>query len=235
MNLIIDIGNTFVKYAVFSNNDIIYFLKDKDFDNDIANQVIKDYKVSSCIISSVREKISYNLKTSSVFELSHKTKIPFNIIYSNKETLGADRIAAIVGATELHRNNNILIIDAGTCITFDYIDNNSNYRGGRISPGIMLRYRSLFDYTSKLPFLEKNKDYDFLGMNTKNCIISGVQNGIVSEIQEIINVIKKENDDLLVIITGGDAFFFEKEFKNTIFADEHLLIKGLNRILEYNA
>ena len=127
-----------------------------------------------------------------------------------------------------------MVIDAGTCITFDFIDLNNIYVGGRISPGIEMRYKALFNQTHNLPRLSLNEEFNFMGNSTKESIVSGVQNGVLSEVNLIISKLKKENKDLIVIVTGGDTFFFENALKNSIFADENFVLKGLNEILKYN-
>ena len=134
----------------------------------------------------------------------------------------------------MYPNENVLIVDAGTCITFDFIDLNNIYVGGRISPGVEMRYKALFNQTNNLPKLSFNEDFNFLGNSTKESMISGVQNGVLSEVSLIISKLKKESEDLIVIVTGGDTFFFENALKNSIFADEYFVLKGLNEILKYN-
>ena len=134
----------------------------------------------------------------------------------------------------MYPNENVLIVDAGTCITFDFIDLNNIYVGGRISPGVEMRYKALFNQTNNFPKLSFNEDFNFLGNSTKESMISGVQNGLLSEVSLIISKLKKESEDLIVIVTGGDTFFFENALKNSIFADEYFVLKGLNEILKYN-
>ena len=134
----------------------------------------------------------------------------------------------------MYPNENVLIVDAGTCITFDFIDLNNIYVGGRISPGVEMRYKALFNQTNNLPKLSFNEDFNFLGNSTKESMISGVQNGVLSEVSLIISKLKKESEDLIVIVTGGDTFFFENALKNSIFADEYFVLKGPNEILKYN-
>ena len=240
MNLTIDIGNTFVKYAVFDNDQIIYNEKSSDSEREIILNITQRYLIQSCIISSVRKKDSliklksYLPLNINVSQLSHKTKIPCVIKYNSPKTLGADRIANIVGANSLYPNKDILIIDTGSCITVDLIDSNGLYLGGRISPGLEMRYKSLHCFTSRLPELKIQNNFLYLGKDTHSSIVSGVQAGIVAEIDTIISYYKKENDDLFVIVTGGDLFFFENALKSTIFADQDLVLKGLNEILQYN-
>lgn len=233
MNLVIDIGNTLVKYAVFSGNEIIELKKIEIENEELIKNLLSEYKIKSIIISSVRKERDWNFNIRTIV-LSEKTKLPITLQYKTPQTLGNDRIANVVAVNSLYKNKNILVIDAGTCITFDFIDNNSCYHGGRISPGINMRYKSLNEFTSNLPKLSITKDFTLFGDNTNSSIITGVQMGVISEIEGFISDLKKEKEDLIVILTGGDAFFFEKYLKNGIFADPNLVLKGLNEILKYN-
>ena len=233
MRLIIDIGNTLVKYALFNNDKLLQLSKKNEVDHNYINQIISKNSVNSVIVSSVRKKIDWNVNTKLVV-LNHTTKLPITINYETPKTLGNDRIANVVAASVLYPNKNILVIDAGTCITFDLIDLNKVFLGGRISPGIEMRYKSLYEFTDNLPKITFHSEDYFIGKSTKESIISGVQQGVLSEIKLIISDLKKENEDLIVIVTGGDAFFFDKALKNSIFADQNLVLKGLNEILKYN-
>ena len=233
MRLIIDIGNTLVKYALFNNDKLLQLSKKNEVDHNYINQIISKNSVNSVIVSSVRKKIDWNVNTKLVV-LNHTTKLPITINYETPKTLGNDRIANVVAASVLYPNKNILVIDAGTCITFDLIDLNKVFLGGRISPGIEMRYKSLYEFTDNLPKITFHSENYFIGKSTKESIISGVQQGVLSETKLIISDLKKENEDLIVIVTGGDAFFFDKALKNSIFADQNLVLKGLNEILKYN-
>ena len=144
MRLVIDIGNTFVKYALFKNDKIIKFFKKSEVDFKLINATISKNKVNSTIVSSVRKRIDLKIK-SKFIDLSHKTKLPIKINYKTPKTIGNDRVANIVAASTLYPNKNVLIVDAGTCITFDFIDFNNTHIGGRISPGIEMRYEALFN------------------------------------------------------------------------------------------
>lgn len=234
MNLIIDIGNTLVKYAIFNEDLLIDIEKSSVVDFVLINQMISTKKVKSVIVSSVREETDWNLGVNPII-LSYKTNFPIKLNYHTPETLGNDRIANAVACSVLYPNKDVLVIDAGSCITMDFIDKNKVYQGGRISPGLKMRYRSLHEFTAKLPKLCINPESKVIGQNTNESIVSGVQQGVLSEVNTIIDDLKKENEDLFVIVTGGDTFFFEKELKNSIFADRNLVLKGLNEILKYNA
>ena len=233
MKLIIDIGNTLVKYAIFSSDEIVIIYKKNDVEISFMQELIQKHHVNDVIISSVRDKVDGDFGIKTLY-LNHLTPFPITINYETPETLGNDRIANIVAASVLYPNKNILIIDAGTCITIDFIDQNKEYQGGRISPGIEMRYKSLHKYTSNLPKLTISNTAQQIGKDTNSSIVSGVEKGVVAEIETIIDDFKNENEDLFVILTGGDTFFFENTLKNSIFADQNLVLKGLNEILKYN-
>lgn len=233
MKLIIDIGNTLVKYAIFSSDEIVIIYKKNDVEISFMQELIQKHNVNDVIISSVRDKVDGDFGIKTLY-LNHLTPFPITINYETPETLGNDRIANVVAASVLYPNKNILIIDAGTCITIDFIDQNKEYQGGRISPGIEMRYKSLHKYTSNLPKLTISNTAQQIGKDTNSSIVSGVEKGVVAEIETIIDDFKNENEDLFVIVTGGDTFFFENTLKNSIFADQNLVLKGLNEILKYN-
>ncbi|MBT7619486.1 MAG: type III pantothenate kinase, partial [Flavobacteriales bacterium] len=139
MNLIIDIGNTLVKYAVFNNDQLVEILKTSEIETGKVNTLIKEFDIKNVIISSVRKEMNWNLDVEMI-HLSHKTNLPINLNYKTPETLGRDRIANIVAVSEEYPNKNAVVIDAGTCITYDFINKNKEYLGGRISPGLEMRY-----------------------------------------------------------------------------------------------
>jgi len=233
MNLVIDIGNTLVKYAVFNDKKIIKFEKSDDFDTKIIDDLLQKHIIKNIIISSVRGKVTLK-RDLNITYLSESTKLPISMKYKTSHSLGKDRLAGVVAASVLYPNKNILIIDAGTCLTMDFIDKNKVYSGGRISPGVEMRYNSLNKLTKNLPKLTLNQSYSPIGVDTNSSIVSGVQNGIIAEAETIINDFREENENLFVILTGGDTIFFENALKNSIFADQNLVLKGLNEILKYN-
>lgn len=240
MNLIIDAGNTALKLAVFDKENIVFdenvpsgFLAEK------INSIFQLYpKISWAIVSSVSDiddKLIEMLTTlCKVHVLSHKSKIPFKNLYATSKTLGVDRIALASSAFYYNSNGNSLIIDAGTCITYDIINKYGKYLGGAISPGISMRYKAMHKQTSKLPLLQKKGPLDFIGDSTEASMHSGVVNGTCIEIDGIIEQYSSRFSDLTVILTGGDAQFLSNRLKNTIFADSKFLLCGLNHLLEYN-
>jgi type III pantothenate kinase len=166
--------------------------------------------------------------------LSANTPLPIENRYLTKETLGKDRIAAVVGAYDLYPNQNLLVIDAGTAITYDFINEKGQYLGGNISPGIEMRFKALNYYTGKLPRVQPKEWNKLYGSTTEEAILGGVLNGVVFEVDKTIESFKEFYKNLKVIITGGDAEFFDNKLKNSFFVNFNLLALGLNRILEYN-
>ena len=165
-----------------------------------------------------------------------ETKIPLTNLYQSASTLGSDRLAASVGAYFLYPNANVLVIDAGTCIKYNFTNSKNEYLGGGISPGIRMKLKALQTFTSKLPLVEANFSYnELVGNNTQNSILSGVLNGSVAEIDGIISQYKLQFTDIICILTGGDSEYLAKRLKNSIFAHQNLVIKGLNDILNYNS
>lgn len=246
MNIVIDIGNSYYKVAVFQNSEIVFFerlesAETNDFIVFINKIKILFPEVKNAILSSVKElDIEINKILTELFDLyinlNSETLIPIKIDYKTPLTLGKDRIAAVVGANEIFPENNVLVFDFGTALTIDFIDKNAEFKGGNISPGLEMRFKALNHFTDKLPKVSVNENFDgLLGNSTNNAILAGVRQGMIFEVMEYINVFTNEFADLKVIFTGGDNFFFANKLKSNIFADSQLVLKGLNRILEYNA
>lgn len=240
MNLVVDIGNTLVKFAVFDKTDIVF---DESFaPSEYATEVKKLFKqfpkIEMAIFSSVGSADKKYLEILTLFcqvhVLSHQSKVPFKNSYATPQTLGIDRIALATAAFYHAPHKNTLVIDAGTCITYDMVNDFDEYLGGAISPGIMMRYKAMHQQTSALPLLKRKAPLDFIGNSTESSMHSGVINGVCTEIDGIIAQYAKRFEDLTVILTGGDAHFLSKRLKNTIFADSKFLLKGLNYLLEYN-
>ena len=241
MNLIIDVGNTNVKFAIYENADLVYktSFELSEFKQHYVGLKKEFSQLTAAIISSVgrlskkQKELIYN--DFDVLELSYKTKLPFKNLYKTPKTLGADRIALVSASVKDFPNNNVLIIDAGTCITYDFITEENKYLGGAISPGIRLRYRALNNLTANLPLLETNQPKTIIGDSTEASIHSGVVYGVVKEIDGIIEQYVELYPDLTVILTGGDAKFLSNQLKNSIFANSNFLLEGLNYILDYNS
>ncbi|MFS4454783.1 type III pantothenate kinase [Maribacter sp. 2304DJ31-5] len=240
MNLIIDAGNSRIKLAVFQKNVI---LDDRVIDLNGFREGIKSIfesypKINCAIVSSVglltKAHVDMVRLYCKVHELSHASKIPFKNSYTSPQTLGVDRIALVTALYYQRAHSNNLVIDAGSCITYDIINDFDEYLGGAISPGVQMRYTAMNQQTSQLPLLEKTELMDYIGNSTENCMHSGVINGVCNEIDGAIAQYKSRFKDLTVILTGGDAQFLLERLKNTIFADSKFLLKGLNYLLEYN-
>ena len=239
MNLVVDIGNTRVKAAVFEGNKLVeLFVFDKKKIVSEIKKIVKKYSILDGIISNVAsfsEKKMLQLKKNVNFKVvSASSKIPFINLYKTPKTLGVDRIALVAGAVKKFPNTNVLIIDAGTCITFDFVNSKSEYLGGAISPGIKMRFRALNKFTANLPLVETIELNDFIGKNTEESIISGVLNGVKNEINGIIEDYYLKYLDLTVVLTGGDTNFLSKQLKSSIFANQNFLLQGLNEILKFN-
>ena len=237
LKLIIDIGNSAVKVALFKDK---WLLRTSEFTtcsiNNITNFLSQDV-VSKTILSSVKniDKQTHEvIRFYKAIVLDEKTPLPIKISYKTPDTLGKDRIAAIVAASSIYEDKNILVLDFGSCLTIDIINKEKEYIGGRISPGLMMRYNALHQFTDQLPLCQINNIEGFIGNDTISSINSGVQQGMISEVKEVIDTFRKENKDTVVILTGGDCFFFEKALKNSIFANPFLVMEGLNKILDYN-
>jgi type III pantothenate kinase len=191
--------------------------------------------IERAVISNVGE--AYRLEDTSypVLHLNHSTPLPFTIEYSTPKTLGLDRIALVAGAYAQFPNRDVLILDAGTCITYDFLDNSGAYQGGGISPGMEMRLRALPHFTARLPKVEAEADFALIGDSTHNSILSGTVGGFKREVEATIAEYKKRYPSLITIVTGGDLKLFDYLLKNSIFAAPNILVMGLNYILEYNA
>lgn len=237
MNILIDQGNSFCKIALYNNQKFeihivddlsVEFLKDLFLKYDIKKGIITTVKsIDSTVLIFLKKHLQLFI------ELSHDSNIPIKLKYETPETLGKDRIAAAVGAHTIFPDKNVLIIDMGTAITCDFIENNT-FLGGNISPGLKTRFKSLDKETNQLPLLNKKGETPFIGNSTSNAIISGVQSGIVFEVEGYIRYMNEKYNDFKIILTGGDSSFFEKLIKKTIFAESNLIFIGLNKIIEYN-
>lgn len=168
-------------------------------------------------------------------ELDHQTELPIENLYETPETLGKDRLAAAVGANELFPNQNLLIIDAGTAITYDLVSEKNEFIGGNISPGLQMRFKALNHFTGKLPLVSYSDEFQDIGRNTIDAIRAGVQNGILYEIAQTIELFNKNYQNLQIVMTGGDSIFFDKKLNYSIFVHFNITLIGLNRILEHNA
>ena len=225
MNLTIDMGNTRVKYAVFDGGTVVSDGCSEEFDEAVIDRILAAHPgITQAIVATTRGPVDDTValvrrRIGRCLRLSPQLPLPIRNGYTTPETLGEDRLAAAVGAASLYPGRNLLIV----------------FRGGNISPGVQMRFRALHDYTAALPLCESCEDQTLLGRSTVEAIRQGVMNGIAFEIEGYIARLFPEIDALSIIFTGGDAKFFVKRIKNTIFAHCDLVFLGLNRILEYNA
>ena len=228
----IDEGNTFVKLALFENEQLV--LKESDIDLERATKLFSE--CDRLILSTVKRNTLFEPLLASEYAISLNSSTPLPIMnsYETPHTLGNDRIALAVGAAANFSNTNVLVIDAGTCVTYDFINSKNEYLGGSISPGIQMRYNALHHFTSQLPLLKSVEKVKLTSANTETSIHSGVINGVLAEIDGIIQRYTNQYPEIKVIVTGGDLKFFDKGLKNSIFANPNLLMEGLNKILDYN-
>ena len=239
MNLVVDIGNNFFKLGIFENSNLVFSFFDKNdkIDVEIEKIILNYSKITSALISNVSSvKINdiLNKLNIKIYELDSTFIFPFKLNYKTPESLGNDRLALAAAATILFPNSNNLVIDAGTCITIDFIDNNNHFMGGSISPGVKMRYDSLNHYTANLPLLKNENNFNYPGDSTNASIHAGIIGGVSNEINGFIKQINSRNDKVNVILTGGDAKILSKTLKITIFANQNFILEGLNSILNLN-
>jgi len=239
LNLAIDIGNTRVKAALFTNEALVEVKWYHSIDELLQDKLVVK-KAQQAIIGSVVEGAEQALTAlntllpTSLF--SAHTEIPLRNMYLSASTLGSDRLAASIGGYALYPNANVLVIDCGTCIKYNFTNAANEYLGGAISPGVNMRFKALHEFTSKLPLVELNYDFkDLIGNNTQHSILSGVMNGCTAEIDGFIDLYREQYSDLICVITGGDGEHLAKRLKNSIFTHQNLVLKGLNYILYYQS
>jgi type III pantothenate kinase len=240
VNLIIEQGNTATKVAIFENGHLkTSFIYDDFKVSDIAFLFLKynpAYGIMSTVTGINRETVSFlESRLNRFILLDEKVPLPIKVQYQTPETLGKDRLAAVVGAHYLEPGKDILVIDAGTAITCELIESTGVYLGGNISPGMDTRFKALNYYTQKLPLVKETEIIPFIGNCTETAVQAGVVNGICYEMDGYINDLRLKYPNLLVFLTGGHTNYFAKRLKNVIFANINLVLIGLNRILEYNA
>lgn len=241
MNLIIDSGNSFTKLALFDDNGLHQASKHSKSESvNAITTLLKNEVIKRAIVAETADLspqiIALLQKEVFLLRLDHRTKLPFTNLYTSPETLGADRIALAAAANYFYPGHNNLVIDLGTCITYDFIDDQKKYRGGAISPGVSMRYKSMSQFTQNLPALSIPEDAPLQAIEktTPSNMHSGVIWGVSFEIDGYIRQLSTQYKNLNVVLTGGDAKEFVNRVKNTIFAPSHFLMNGLNQILEYN-
>jgi len=240
MKLVVDIGNTLIKSAIFDGSKIIKLDFFKEFSSDYFENMFSNYSIGSGILASVRKDNSEieNIlsEKTKLLILDYKTSLPFINKYSTPKTLGQDRIAVMAAASLMFKKENVLVIDAGTSITYDFINDKNEYLGGGISPGLNMRFKSLNTFTDKLSLIYFNGEtpIDLIGNGTENSILSGVVIGFYKEIEGVINEYELRFNGVKTIVTGGDYKYFDKLLKNKTFAAPNLVMEGLKGILDFN-
>jgi len=239
MNLVVDIGNTLIKAALFESDSIVWESK-TNHQNFLKSvyPIFKEYQIKNILYSASgkvdQSIIEFFKENSNTFKFDHDTKLPFLNTYETPKTLGLDRLALVTAAYTIYPSKNVLVIDAGTCVTYDIITEKAEYLGGSISPGLVMRLKALNHYTEGLPLLSLSKAATSpIGKNTRDAILNGVINGTVYEIDQNIESYMSDFKDLTIILTGGDQHFLSTKLKNVIFANSKFQLLGLNSILEY--
>jgi type III pantothenate kinase len=239
MILAIDIGNTRIKSAVFENNNMVelFVFDKKELQKKILIILKKYVEIDVLIVASVGKVVVEDFlffeNRVKIEFITHEYRFPFNNKYETPSTLGIDRMILASGAVLQFPKQNRLVIDAGTCVTYDFIDAEDNYLGGAIGLGLSLRYKSLHNFTAKLPLLEVKYPNNYIGKSTPESLHSGVVNGLIYEMEGFINQYESQYSKFTIILTGGDADFLAKRLKNTIFANSNFLLESLNHTFQY--
>lgn len=237
MNLIIDLGNTQSKVGIFSGQELIKKLVfDKNSPLDLKKILAEFPDIRHSIVSSVinhnKDIINTLQNKTHCLSFDVDTNLFFKILYKTPETLGKDRIAAVAGAVALYPKKPLLVIDAGTCIKYNFVTESAEFVGGAISPGIDMRFKSLSAFTDRLPHLQFESNFNEpIGTTTKNSILSGVQQGALYEVEGYIKLFKERYKNGIIVATGGNLSFLVDGLKNSIFAAPDLILSGLNEIL----
>lgn len=235
MNLAVDYGNSAAKVAIFDQHELKAkhtFVDPEDLKSFLESSSAENFIISS--VTTEAETVSHWSKAKHKLVLSHLLPLPVKIQYATPQTLGVDRIAGSCGAVQLFPGKNTLVIDAGTCITYDFTDSRKQYVGGSISPGLKMRFQAAHTFTARLPLVNPVENPELIGNSTETSIQSGVVNGMVAEIDGVIDRYQHKYPDLQVILCGGDGPFFENKLKASIFASPELVLIGLNSVLIHN-
>ncbi|MHB1920738.1 MAG: type III pantothenate kinase [Chitinophagaceae bacterium] len=239
ISLCFDFGNSRCKCAIFERD---VFLQEVILDQDHLLEAVihtwNTFQPGACILSSVihhdQAIDSFLHKKGSFLLLDHRTPLPIRNAYEKPELLGVDRLALVAGAWKEFPGQHNLVIAAGTCITFNFINRDGVFLGGSITPGLQMRFQSLATFTDQLPLVKASQDYPLIGYNTRQGILSGILHGAVAEVDGLIGFYQEKYARFNVLLTGGDMEFFERRLKSKIFADLFLSYKGLNSILSFN-
>jgi len=241
MKLIIDIGNTLAKLAIFDDEQIIEIIASENLTQPLLEHLFEKFPgITSAILSSVKDYDShidpYLQSKTRFLKFDHLTPLPFANNYHTPETLGKDRLAAVAGIAEVYTELHVLVIDAGTCITYDLFSSEKGYLGGAISPGIQMRFKALNTFTGNLPLINSDlkESVELIGKTTKGSILAGVKRAVINEVDGMIAEYRQTFGDIKTVVTGGDINYFDKYLKNSIFAAPNLVLIGLKKILDFN-
>ena len=239
MKLIIDIGNTVVKMVAFRGDEPVDVVRAEVDNTSPLSAFVRKYDFRRGIVCSVRdlsrcEEEALLRLPFPLLRFSSETPIPIHNRYRTPQTLGSDRLAAVVGASALRPNTDLLIIDAGTCITYEVIDARGNYWGGNIAPGMQMRLRALHEFTARLPLVDPEGEVPGMGYSTETAIRSGVLRGMKYEIEGYIKSMRSKFPHLQVFLTGGNLINFDEDIRKLVFTDKYIVPRGLNKILDYN-
>jgi type III pantothenate kinase len=237
--LVVDIGNTRAKAGIFHLNELVEKVLFTINDADPLRGLIQKYAPTHSLLCSVgaepAEIIELLKQRTSFFQLTHHLQVPFFIDYQTPHTLGMDRVAAVAGAQHFFPVQPCLVIDMGTCVTYDFITADYHYLGGAISPGLTMRLRAMHEQTKRLPLIEAEEIHEFIGKSTKDSMLSGAFFGLLGEINDTIARYEERFGNIQVLLCGGDASLFDKQTKKSIFAAPDLVLFGLHKILQFHA
>ncbi len=235
MDLIVDVGNTRIKVAVFEDGSLKEHISCEQ-ENLIStiNKILTSHEVKRRFFSSVKSNFGFLETDYDFIALKRTMSMPFENHYETKETLGLDRLALAASAVKLYPGFNTLVIDAGSCVTYDFVNSSKQYLGGGISPGLSMRYKAMNSFTDGLPLLDSKPTEIWLGKTTETSMRVGAEKGLVLEIDGMISHYKTEFENLHVLLTGGDAFHLASQLKNSIFANQNLVLEGLESIMTIN-
>jgi type III pantothenate kinase len=240
MMLVLDLGNTNKKVCVYSGGRVLHMEVSDQLSLRTLKEIFEKFPdISSGIVASVVTFPVYLRKfleerLDRLIELNSRTQVPVKNLYKTPGRLGKDRLAAAVAGSILFSGFPVLVINAGTCLTYDLVTSKNQYLGGAISPGIRMRLNALHTFTEKLPLISINEEAPVLGTDTAGSITSGVINGTVEEVRGMIRLYRQEYQNLQVVLSGGDAEYLDKRLKIRIFAFPNVVLYGLYEILEYN-
>ncbi|HNK98421.1 MAG TPA: type III pantothenate kinase [Chitinophagales bacterium] len=243
MQLVLDLGNTKHKYAIYEGNELVRLGSEPQLTAEITANLIDIYGIDQAIVSSVDhfdEALESLLEErTGLLQFTHTTPLPIINLYGTPATLGKDRLAGAVGAHTAFKGSPVLVVDAGTCIKYDFLDKEGIYYGGAISPGLFMRFKAMHNFTARLPLIDPENyatvlEVPLTGTSTVDSLRSGALNGALFEVEGAISAYTGKHAGLAVILTGGDAGFFELHMKSRIFARPNLVLEGLHTILNYN-